>query len=158
MGSDGDVNRGWTKIQSRRFKDKVRKTKDQVTMFFASNILRAEKKRALWKAFSKYGEATDNFMGVSSKKNGGIYGFVRFIGVVDPRSFEEVINGTLFLGSKLMVNISRFPRWEIEARNPSSGGGNPSCRYVVDVRLRDKRTFAEVVAPAAHPNRQNSYG
>lgn len=81
-------------------------------------------------------------MGVSSKKNGGIYGFVRFTGVVDPRSFEEVINGTLFLGSKLMVNISRFPRWEIEARNPSSGGGNPSCRYVVDVRLRDKRTFA----------------
>lgn len=51
MGSDGDVNRGWTKIQSRRFKDKVRKTKDEVTMFFASNILRAEKKELCGKPF-----------------------------------------------------------------------------------------------------------
>ncbi|KAL4589625.1 hypothetical protein LXL04_002533 [Taraxacum kok-saghyz] len=140
----------WRQVRGKRRQErKVTETSEETT-YFVSNIPKEARKAEIINVFNKYGRATDVFMSNNMGKNGKYYVFVRFRDIQDTQELEKKLDGILFRGRKLEVNIAKHSRKPLPRPNiafqypkipfkapihpPHIGAGNG---------FRNQRTYAE---------------
>ncbi|KAK6141203.1 hypothetical protein DH2020_025055 [Rehmannia glutinosa] len=97
------------------------------------------------KTLKKFGKVEDIFIPKKKDRRGKSFGFVRFLGVLQPQQLESKLN-QIWLGSyKLRVNIPRFNR-ESRVGHTSKVSSPPQPQVILNQAFRDARTFAEVVS------------
>ncbi|CAH1452202.1 unnamed protein product [Lactuca virosa] len=132
------MNRGdkeWTEVQQR---------KGPTHSGNESDVNRNEIK----KAFARHGTVSDVFFPGKKGRNGSYYLFIRYLGVKDTHKLEKAIDGTIYRGRKLSVNLDKYRRKENTcAQAPRSGRNNGGTTANQTPGFRDRRNFAEVVRP-----------
>ncbi|GKU91159.1 hypothetical protein SLEP1_g5069 [Rubroshorea leprosula] len=93
----------------------------------------------MWGTFLKYGRVFDIYCPNRKSRNGGRFGFVRFLDVKDKRELERQLDQIWVGNRKLWVN---YPRYE-NSQNQNQGG---EFRVIQGAHLRSQnRSYAEVV-------------
>nr|GEU29995.1 nucleotide-binding alpha-beta plait domain-containing protein [Tanacetum cinerariifolium] len=132
--------------------DKV--MKEKAFSFFFTNFLDSWDSEALWKMFSRYGSVVDVYIAFKRTKKGTRFGFVRFINIGDPVSFERKLKTILIGDIPLVINIAKFFKSESvgfsKADFPAmKTSDNPKSR---PTRHFDMMSFkAAVTGPKASP-------
>ncbi|GJU17303.1 nucleotide-binding alpha-beta plait domain-containing protein [Tanacetum coccineum] len=119
---------GWTKVQRRGQRNKspnadfVKVIKDKSITFFFTRFPDSIEDKSLWKLFGKYGTLTDVYLASKRTKSGTRFGFVCYINVVNPLSFEQKLNEISIDGMKMLVNIAKYEKGGQRVSNKFDGG------------------------------------
>ncbi|KAK6133348.1 hypothetical protein DH2020_032919 [Rehmannia glutinosa] len=128
--------------QDRRYQARQGYIKSQT--FFVTNFPGDWNQRDLWELFQRYGKVWDVFIPNKRSRNGGRFGFVRFVGVDNAKSLEATLD-QIWIGSyKLRVNIPRFSKWT----GSTSGEALIQREYKIkpeQASRRSIRSFKEVL-------------
>lgn len=74
--------------------------------------------------FRKYGNVVDTFIARKRSASGKRFGFARFVGVKDEKTFEKKLN-EIWIGTfKLRVNLAKFCREKVLANRLSKEEAN----------------------------------
>ncbi|CAH1442510.1 unnamed protein product [Lactuca virosa] len=134
----------WTEV--RRRKTPARSVHVQETTYFVTNVPEQARKGEIREAFGRFGKITDVYMGDKKGKNGKYFVFVRFGEVKDVMELEAKINGMIYRGNRLEVNLAKHrkketPKPPIAIVNRRSVQGNNAGTWNT---FRDHRTFADI--------------
>ncbi|GKV49208.1 hypothetical protein SLEP1_g55970 [Rubroshorea leprosula] len=111
----------------------------QATPYFFTNFPEEWCYADMWGTFLKYGRVFDIYYPNRKSRNGGRFGFVRFLDVKDKRELERQLDQIWVGDRKLWVN---YPRYE-NSQNQKQGG---DLRVNQGAHLRSQnRSYAEVV-------------
>ncbi|GKU93443.1 hypothetical protein SLEP1_g7038 [Rubroshorea leprosula] len=88
----------------------------QATPYFFTNCPDDWSYEDMWKTFLKFGRVYDIYSPNRKSKNGGRFGFVRFLGVSDRNELERQLDQIWIGGQKLWVNRPRFDEGKKEVR------------------------------------------
>ena len=92
---------------------------EDVTTFYFSRFPDGTRETDLWKIFQKWGRVREVFIPKHKNKEGHIFGFVRFIEVMDERRLERDLDNNIIIdGLKLFVNRPKFDRGRVFRAKP----------------------------------------
>ncbi|KAL4555962.1 hypothetical protein LXL04_038596 [Taraxacum kok-saghyz] len=148
----------WREVR-RKWREETDKPGVEEITYFVTNVSKEARKGELRNTFSRFGKLTDVYMGNKAGRNGQYYVFIRFTGVKDIKELEEKLDGTLYRGKRLSVNLAKHRRKEPPSLK-NTGEDNYARQLKRDTKpnysmangFRDNRTFAE----ALRPNLQNA--
>ncbi|CAH1442025.1 unnamed protein product [Lactuca virosa] len=119
------------------------------TNYYVSGFPGDTKKEELRKAFAKFGNVVDVYMGGKTDRYKRNFAFVRFTGVKDVKALEDELQIIKLKGVLLLVNIEKHKRKLSQHHAIPSRQQNVTPRYVPihqSYRNGDSRSFAQVAA------------
>ncbi|GLT87925.1 hypothetical protein SLE2022_059760 [Rubroshorea leprosula] len=81
----------------------------QATSFFFTNISDDWSYNDMWSTFGKYGRIISIYSPQRRSKNGGRFGFVRFLEVRNVMELESQLDQIRIEGRKIWVNLAKYP-------------------------------------------------
>ncbi|CAH1435768.1 unnamed protein product [Lactuca virosa] len=99
----------WTEVRRKKNTTSREIPKDE-TSFFVTNIPNGATKSEFRKLFSHVGRLTDIYFGDKRGYNGKNFGFIRYIGVDQPKEMEKRLQGVQCRGKILEINIAKHGR------------------------------------------------
>lgn len=87
-----------------------------ITHFFFSNFPEFWGEKELWRVFQRYDKVWDVFVSPRRDRRGHRFGFVRFVGVKNPRRLEQELDTIMIGNTKMNVNFPRFENRRSERR------------------------------------------
>ncbi|GKV05044.1 hypothetical protein SLEP1_g17093 [Rubroshorea leprosula] len=102
----------------------------------------------MWKTFGKYGRIFAIYSLERRSRNGGRFGFVRFLDVKNSKDLERQLDQIRVEGRKIWVNLAKYPKEE-KPRQKHRVGLNT-------VTIDKERTFADVVKGKQGDNMGNT--
>ncbi|GKV29201.1 hypothetical protein SLEP1_g38147 [Rubroshorea leprosula] len=109
----------------------------QATAFFFTNFPKEWNYEDMWKTFGKYGRIFAIYSPERRSRNGGRFGFVRFLDVKNSKDLERQLDQIRVEGRKIWVNLAKYPEEE-RPRQKHQVGLNTAT-------IDQERTFADVV-------------
>lgn len=104
--------------------------------------------REMWDVFQRFGKVVEVVIPNKKNRRGKRFGFVRFLGVKEPKQFAARLDKIFIGNQKMFVNIPRYQK-DVWSGAGSGVTGAPSTRqhkqnYKDGLRKKDK-TYAQVV-------------
>ncbi|XP_023763922.1 uncharacterized protein LOC111912416 [Lactuca sativa] len=107
---------GWNQVRRRKKYGREFDINGKAVTFYVQNFPSDWSEAALWRMFSRYGAVVDVYIAKKLNRSNKIFGFVRFLRIHDPKSFEKRLNEIIIGTQKIEVNVARFERKEQVSR------------------------------------------
>nr|KAJ0223213.1 hypothetical protein LSAT_V11C200055740 [Lactuca sativa] len=107
---------GWNQVRRRKKYGREFDINGKAVTFYVQNFPSDWSEAALWRMFSRYGAVVDVYIAQKLNRSNKIFGFVRFLRIHDPKSFEKRLNEIIIGTQKIEVNVARFERKEQVSR------------------------------------------
>nr|KAJ0206447.1 hypothetical protein LSAT_V11C500256130 [Lactuca sativa] len=126
----------WQEVRRRRRKEDNEDINKSAISFFFQNFPHQLEEKDLWKIFQAYGLVVDVYIAKKKNIKNKRFGFVRFIKVNDPTSFERKLNDIWIGQHKLRINLARFQHRKPPPRHQPHG--YPERSYPIKADRQEK--------------------
>ncbi|XP_076935339.1 uncharacterized protein LOC143601957 [Bidens hawaiensis] len=95
--------------------------------YYITNIPEGWSSKGIWNRLQVLGSIADVYLAGKRNRSRSIFGFARFMNVLDPEKLEKMLNEVRLGEMRLVANLSKFYRrkdWGGDIEKPKSGGSN----------------------------------